>query len=163
MKKNAAKSTNLTNNELLTNKRGMYALEITDTFSGRIKLFGFEVKALKTRKGGTLAGSFISEFAGELFLKKAFIPPYQENNTAKSYEPRRTRKILLLKKDILKISFALERARNLTLVPTLVYTGADGSVLLNFALCKKMKKFDKRETLKAKQVERDIARTIKLR
>lgn len=140
---------------LITNKKAYFNYEITDTYTAGMELFGFEVKSL--RKGqGSLDGSYVTVRGGEAFLVGSFVPAFQEKNAPKDYDPRRNRKLLLTKKEI-KILSDIEKAKGLTIVPISVYN--KGRVLkIDLGVGKGKKKFDKRETLKKQDTERENRR-----
>lgn len=140
---------------LITNKKANFNYEITDKYSAGIELFGFEVKSV--RKGqGSLDGSYVTIRGGEAFLINAFIPPFQEKNAPKDYDPNRTRKLLLTKKEILELG-NIEKTKGLTIVPISVYN--KGRVLkVDLGVGKGKKKFDKRETLKKEDTLRQTRR-----
>ena len=88
---------------LITNKKAHFNYEITENYAAGIELFGFEVKSL--RKGeGSLEGSYVTIRGKEAFLIGSFVPPYQEKNAPKDYDPRRNRKLLLTKTISLSLS-----------------------------------------------------------
>jgi len=88
-----------------------------------------------------------------------FIPPYQQNNTPKDFDPHRNRKLLLKKDEILKLS-KVEGTKGLTIVPISVYNKGT-KIKLDIATAKGKKKFDKRETLKKRDSLRDVQRDLK--
>ena len=137
---------------LVTNKKAGFNYEIIEKISAGIELFGFEVKSL--RKGlGSLEGSYVVVRGNEAYIIGSFIPPYQENNTPKEYDPYRNRKLLLNKMEIKKLEDA-EKTKGLTIVPLLVYN--KGKFLkIDLGIAKGKKKFDKRESIKKKETERD--------
>lgn len=125
-----------------------------------IKLLGFEVKSLKNSKG-SLDSSYVTIRGGEAFLIGMFIPPYQEKNTIKEYDPYRNRKLLLNKKEIAELEMK-EKTTNLTIVPISVYN--KGNILkLEIALVKGKKKFDKREDLKKRESDKRLRQEFKVR
>ncbi len=140
---------------LISNKKAHFNYEITETYSAGIELFGFEVKSL--RKGlGSLDGSYVTVRGGEAFLIGSFVPAFQEKNAPADYDPRRNRKLLLTKDEIRKL-IDIEKAKGLTIVPISVYN--KGRVLkIDLGIGKGKKKFDKRETLKKQNVERETRR-----
>ncbi len=140
---------------LITNKKANYNYEITDKYSAGIELFGYEVKSI--RKGqGSLDGAYVTVRGGEAFLLNAFVPPFQEKNTPKEYDPNRKRKLLLTKKEILELG-NIEKTKGLTIVPISVYN--KGRVLkVDLGIGKGKKKFDKRETLKKEDTLRQTRR-----
>jgi SsrA-binding protein len=143
---------------LITNKKAHFNYEITENYSAGIELFGFEVKSI--RKGqGSLDGSYVTVRGGEAFLIGSFVPAFQEKNSPKEFDPRRNRKLLLTKKEI-KILGDIEKAKGLTIVPLSVYN--KGRVLkIDLGIGKGKKKFDKRESIKKQNTEREIRREFK--
>lgn len=140
---------------LITNKKAYFNYEITDTYTAGMELFGFEVKSL--RKGqGSLDGSYVTVRGGEAYLLGAFVPAFQEKNAPADYDPRRNRKLLLTKNEI-KTLGDIEKAKGLTIVPISVYN--KGRVLkIDIGIGKGKKKYDKRETLKKQDTERQTRR-----
>lgn len=126
-----------------------------------IQLRGFEVKALKSHKGGSLEGSHVYTKGAEVYLNGAHIPEYQAGNTPKGYDSRRDRKLLLTRKEVEKV-LETEQTKGLTIVPLALYN-ADGKIKAGIAIVRGKKKFDKRETIKKRDTMRDIAREYKLR
>ena len=143
---------------LINNKKTYFNYEITDTYSAGMELFGFEVKSL--RKGqGSLEGAYVTIRGKETFLVNAFIPPFQEKNSPKDYNPRRNRRLLLTKKEIKELG-DIEKTKGLTIVPISVYN--KGRVLkIDLGVGKGKKKYDKRETLKKQTTKRETEREFK--
>jgi SsrA-binding protein len=143
---------------LLDNKKAGFNYEFLDKYEAGLELTGPEVKTVRGGHG-SLDGSYVSLRGGEAFLLNAFFPPYQPGNVPDSYDARRPRR-LLLSKNQLAILLAQEKERGLTLVPLSVYN--KGRVLkLSFATAKGKKKADKRETIKRREADREIRRTLK--
>lgn len=145
---------------LISNKKIRLNYEVLESYTAGIELFGFEVKSLK-KSQGSLEGSHITIRGNEAFLVGMFIPPYQENNTPKKYDPYRNRKLLLKKDEILELE-KTEKAKGLTIAPISVYNKGK-YIKVDIAVAKGKKKFDKRETLKKKNTLRDIEREHKVR
>lgn len=142
----------------IRNKKATFNYEILEKFEAGIVLFGYEVKAIRTGKA-SLVGAYIVLREGEAFLKGATISFYQEANTPESYNPERERKLLLNKKELAKIEKELNTA-GLTVVPLSLYN-EKSKIKLEIALVRGKKKVDKRETLKKRDVKRDIDRILK--
>ncbi len=140
---------------LVTNKKAHFNYEILDTYVAGIELFGFEVKSLK-KSHGSLEGSHVTIRGSEAYIIDMFIPPYQPANTPKDYDPRRNRRLLLNKKEILNLG-KIEGTKGLTIVPLSVYNKGK-KVKLDIAAAKGKKKFDKRESVKKRDVERETRR-----
>ncbi|KKU16771.1 MAG: SsrA-binding protein [Candidatus Giovannonibacteria bacterium GW2011_GWB1_45_9b] len=121
-------------------------------------LTGIEVKSLKN-KNGNISGARVLIRGDEAFIVGMDIPPYQPNNTPKGYERERTRKLLLHKKEIAHLTGRAEE-RGLTIIPLKVYT-LGGRIKIEIAIVRGKKKFEKREKIKKRDMEREIGRSIK--
>ena len=122
-----------------------------------MELLGFEVKSIKNGRG-SLDGSYVSMSDEEAFLIGANISPYQPKNTPISYDPKRPRKLLLTKKEISRLT-GLQKERGLTIVPISMYSKG-GKVKLEIGLGKGKKKYDKRQSIKKRDTQRDVSREI---
>jgi len=142
----------------IKNKKAYFDYEIIEKYEAGIELFGFEVKSIKNG-GISLAGSFGIIKNGEAFLLNAFVAPYQPQNTPKKYNPLRTRKLLLHKKEIESL-IGKSKQKRLTIVPLNVYTKR-GFVKIGLGLAKSKKKKDKREKIKERDIKRETEREIK--
>jgi len=143
---------------LVENRKAGLNYEFLETYEAGVELLGTEVKSLKGKQG-SLEGARVLARGGEVYLIGAFIPPYQPNNVNPSYEPYRTRRLLLAKKEIAELSSRGEQ-RGLTIIPISVYNKAR-FLKVKIAVARGKKKFDKREALKKKESKRDIARDLK--
>ena len=143
---------------LIHNKKVHFDYEILEEFEAGIELLGFEVKSLRAKRG-SLEGAHVTIRGGEAFLINAEIPPYQPSNTPKDYDPKRRRKLLLTKKEISLLA-GKEAQKGLTLVPISLYTKGR-HIKLSFGIARGKKKYDKRETIKKRDTERDVARELK--
>jgi SsrA-binding protein len=144
--------------DLLQNKKAKLNYEILETFEAGIELFGYEVKSLRA-KHGSLEGAHVVIRGGEAYLIGAHIPPYQQNNSPKQYDPYRNRKLLLNKKELAEL-VGVERQKGLTIVPISVYNKSS-KLKLSIALVRGRKKYDKRDVLKKREINRTIERTLK--
>ncbi len=140
------------------NRKARFNYEILEKYETGIELLGSEVKSVR---GGqmSLEGAFIIMRGGEAFLINANIPPYQPKNAPKDYDPLRNRKLLLTKKEITELGGS-EKNKSLTIVPLSVYN-KNRKIKVEIALVKGKKKFDKRETLKKRDTDREIRREYK--
>jgi len=144
--------------DLIFNKKAGFNYEISDTLTAGIELFGFEVKSLRKNQG-SLDGSYVVVRGGEAFLVGAQIPPFQQNNTPKEYMERRERRLLLTKKEI-DLLMGQKSKAGLTAVPISVYN-LGRKIKVKIGLARNKKKFDKREIIKKREVNRDISREFK--
>jgi SsrA-binding protein len=142
------------------NRKARFDYEILEKYEAGIELLGTEVKSVR---GGqmSLEGAFIIVRGGEAFLINANIPPYQAKNAPKDYDPLRNRKILLTKKEIAELTGS-EKNKSLTIVPISVYN-KNRKIKVALALVKGKKKFDKRETIKKRETDRELRRDFKER
>jgi len=143
---------------LIQNKKAHFNYEILEKTEAGIELLGFEVKSLKNGQGN-LEGSHITIRGNEAFVIGMQIPPYQPANTPKDYEPTRNRRLLLTKKEILDLA-KTEAQKGLTIIPISVYNKGR-KLKLEIAVVRGKKKFDKRETIKKRDVDREIRRSLK--
>ena len=143
---------------LLENKKAHFNYEILEAYEAGLQLLGLEVKSLKS-KNGNISGARVLIRGDEAFVVGMDIPPYQSNNTPKEYERQRTRKILLHKKEIASLAGKGEE-RGLTIVPIKVYI-KNGRIKMEIAVVRGKKKFEKREKIKKRDIEREIGRSIK--
>ncbi len=143
---------------LITNKKAYFNFEIAEKMQAGIELFGCEVKSIRKGKG-SLEGSYVTIRGKEAFITGMFIPPYQEKNAPKDYDPHRNRKLLLNTMEIDKLD-KIEKTKGLTIVPISVYNKL-GFLKLEIGIAKGKKKFDKRESLKKQDAKREIDRAMK--
>lgn len=143
---------------LARNPRAKYDYHILETYEAGLVLAGHEVKAIKTGHM-SLKGAYVTIKNEEAWLINAFIPPYQPKNTPADYQPDRTRKLLLNKKEI-KSLIGQSNQKGLTLVPLRVYT-KKGKIKLEFALGRGKRQFDKRRKIKERETKRKIDRALR--
>ncbi|MBU1255816.1 SsrA-binding protein SmpB [Patescibacteria group bacterium] len=143
---------------LATNPRAKFDYHILETFEAGLVLFGHEVKAIKNNQM-SLKGSYITIKNEEAWLINAQISLYQPKNIPDDYNPIRTRKLLLNKKEI-KSFIGRIKQKGLTLVPLRVYT-KHSRIKLGFGLGQGKKKVDKREKIKKRETDRKISRALK--
>ena len=132
--------------------------EVVEKIEAGIELSGGEVKALRAGRA-SLDGAHVAIRGGEAYLIGAHIPPYQAHNTDPAYDAERVRRLLLHKGEIVRLARDIRAAR-LTLVPVMVYNKKN-KVKVEVALVRGKKKYDKRESIKRRDSDRDIGRTLK--
>lgn len=136
----------------ITNKKAFFDYQITDRFEAGINLIGAEVKAVRLGQAD-LSGSFIKIIGNEAYLMNAKIFPYKYGRP-ESYDENRTRKLLLHKKEIIALKGKTDGS-SLTIVPLSIYT-TKNFIKVELALGKGKKKYEKREAIKKKDIQRDI-------
>ncbi len=140
------------------NKKAYHDYFIEDTYEAGIVLHGTEIKSI--RKGScNLKDSFVRIKNGEAFIENMHIAPYEQGNIF-NHEPRRTRKLLLHKKEIMKLEKQVKEG-GYTIVPTKVYFDTSSKAKIEIALAKGKKLYDKRQDLKEKDAKREMERAYK--
>lgn len=142
------------------NKQLNHNFQNLEEFEAGLVLTGAEVKSIKTRHI-SLKGAFISIKNGQAYIKKVHIPIYAKASlqSMKNYDSDANRKLLLTKKEILYLS-SKTKEKGLTIMPISVYT-TRRLIKVKIALVKGKRKFDKREDIKRKDINRNILRKLK--
>jgi SsrA-binding protein len=139
---------------IASNKRARHDYAILDTLEAGIALVGTEVKSLRAGRA-SLVDAFAQEKDGELYLYALHIPEYT-HGTWTNHEPRRTRKLLLKKMELVKLLGKVQEG-GLTLVPLSMYF-ADGWAKVELALARGKKDYDKRQAIAKRDAEREMER-----
>lgn len=139
------------------NRKARHDYTIVDTLEAGIVLQGTEIKSIRNRRVN-LKDGFVRVRNGEAFLYNVHISPYEQGNIF-NHDPLRTRKLLLHKKQISKLMGETKNT-GMTIVPLKLYI-KDGYAKVLIGLAKGKKDYDKRETLKRKDQERQIQRVMK--
>lgn len=140
------------------NKKAYFNYEILEKFEAGIVLIGQEVKSIKSGRIN-LAGSYVVLRSGEFLLVGCKIPAYQPKNAPPDYDEERSRKLLLKKSEISYLAGKTNQ-KGLTFIPLKVYTKA-ARIKMEFGLARGKKQFDKRETIKKRELQREIDRELK--
>ncbi|HHX58937.1 MAG TPA: SsrA-binding protein SmpB [Candidatus Moranbacteria bacterium] len=143
---------------LAYNKRARFDYEFIERYEAGLVLFGHEVKSIRAGRM-SLKGAFVTFHKNELFLTNASIPLYSYAGKIENYDPTRPRKLLIHRAEAKSLRGKIE-VKGLTMVPISVYNKR-GRLKLEFALAKGKKQFDKRETIKKREAERDMGRAMK--
>jgi SsrA-binding protein len=141
----------------ILNKRARFDYFIEEEIEAGIVLTGTEIKSIRDGKCN-IKDCYGVVKNGEVFLLNMYIAQYKEGNIF-NHEETRSRKLLLHKKEIKKISQAIE-LNGLTLVPIKGYF-KDNKFKILLGICKGKKNFDKRETIKDRDIKREVAKNIK--
>ena len=140
------------------NKRANYDYEILEKLEGGLVLAGYEVKSIKTGHI-SLKGAFVTITGNQAYLTNANIPAYQAANMHKDYDPNRSRKVLIHKREIKTLVGKISQ-KGLTLVPIRVYS-TRGLIKLEFGVGKGKKRIDKRESIKKREEKVKMERILK--
>ena len=138
----------------IVNKKAYYNYQVIEDFTAGLMLVGSEVKSIR-ENNFNFGDSFIIFKDGELYVKNMSISKYREA-TFQNHEEMRDRKILLTKKEISKIS-KLTEVRGITMIPLEMFT-VRGRFKLKVGECKGKKDYDKRDSIKKKDIERELRR-----
>lgn len=143
--------------QIAANRKAYHDYFVDDKYEAGISLVGTEVKSLRAGQVN-LKDSYCTIKNGEIFANGIHISPYEQGNIF-NRDPRRTRKLLMHKREILKL-FSLVSQKGYTLVPLSLYF-RDSKVKVEVGLCRGKKLYDKRDTEAEKQASRDSERIRK--
>lgn len=143
----------------IDNRKAHFNYTIEDTYEAGIELLGHEVKSIKSGSGN-INSAFCIVRGGEAYIINMKIPPYQPHNTDLGYDPERTRRLLLSKKEIKKLADQDDK-KGLTLIPISLYSKGR-HIKVSIAVARGKKEFDKRETIKKRETDREIRREYKI-
>ena len=139
-----------------SNRKARHDYAILDVYEAGISLTGTEVKSLRAGRA-SLVDAFAQEKDGEIFLYGMHVPEYAQG-TWTNHEPRRTRKLLLTKQEIIRLIGKLKES-GLTLVPLSLYF-SDGWAKVELGLARGKKSYDKRQDLAKRDANREIAKAV---
>lgn len=140
-----------------TNRRARFEYEILDTYEAGLVLRGPEVKSLRAGKA-SLSDAYAVVRRGEAYLVNAHISPYEEAGRENA-DPRRERKLLMHRAEIARLSGDVSE-RGFTIVPLSLYF-KDGRAKVELALARGKKLHDKRETIRRREEDRELQRTMR--
>ncbi len=135
--------------------------EIVETYEAGIVLEGHEVKSAKQRHVN-LKGAYVTFKFGktpQAFITNMHISPYGKAGPMPDYNPTRPRKLLLKKKELIYIYSKMQQ-KGLTIIPLRVYTKL-GKIKVEIGICRGRRKYEKKEVIKKREVERQIRETLK--
>ena len=141
--------------EYIRNKKAGLEYSIEDTIEAGVEFLGTEVKSVKASRG-SLSGAYVHIVGADVVLLGAHIPAWQEKNVVHTYDPYRTRKLLVHKKEILYLNKILH-TKGFAIIPLSLYNKG-GKIKLSIGIAKGKKLSDKRNTLKEKAAKRDSDR-----
>jgi len=147
-----------TDTPVIVNRKAKYEYTLVDEFEAGIMLKGTEVKAMRSGNAN-LSDAYCIFDNGNLIIKSMFIAEYDHGNV-NNHETRADRRLLLRKSELKKIKRKLDE-KGLTLVPYKIYFTERGFVKLNIWLAQGKKSFDKRNSIKEKDVKRELDREMK--
>lgn len=141
---------------LVKNKKACYEYHILEKFVCGMVLQGSEVKSIRLGKA-SISEAYCYVKNGEVFVKNMHISEYKQSNKYDSHDPVRERKLLLKKKEIIKLSEKVSQ-KGLTIIPLAILLTDTGYMKLEIALAKGKHLYDKRETIKSRDLDLEIKR-----
>ncbi len=144
--------------QIAYNRSASFEYFIEEKFEAGIVLEGAEVKSLR-RGNCNLKDSFCLISGGEIYIKNMHIPVYDKSGAFNSRDSKRDRKLLMHKREIARIAGKIN-AKGMTLVPLSLYF-KDNLIKAEVALCRGKQNFDKKRTIKERDLKRDVERQIK--
>lgn len=142
----------------IRNRRASFEYFLVDKVVAGLQLSGTEIKSIRTGKV-SLADAYCQFVDGELFVKEMHIAEYAMG-TIYNHEPKRDRKLLLTKRELKKLENKTKE-KGFTIIPTFLFINKKGLAKLEIALARGKHFYDKRDTLKKKDVQREIDRDAK--
>jgi len=145
--------------QITKNKKAYFDYNIIENYTAGIVLVGSEVKSIRN-KDVSIKEAFCHIEDGEMWLKGMHIAQFKESGMYQNHEPVRNRKLLLNKKEIKKIGEKVAQ-KGMTIVPLKIIITGKGLIKVDIGLASGKKLYDKRETIKARDIQRDMDRSIK--
>ncbi|MBW6460300.1 MAG: SsrA-binding protein SmpB [Bacteroidales bacterium] len=139
----------------IKNKKAYFQYFLLEEYEAGIVLGGTEIKSIREGKA-SFVDAFCAFHNGELYVKNLHISEYRLG-THYNHDPKRDRKLLLSRRELKKLE-TKTKERGFTIIPVLLYINEKGLAKLKIALAKGKHSYDKRETIKKKDVERDLDR-----
>jgi SsrA-binding protein len=147
-----------TSNIEIKNRKASFEYEFLEKYTAGIKLTGTEIKSIRAGQA-SLVDSYCLFVNNELFVRGMHVTEYKWG-TYSNHDPRRDRKLLLTKKELLKL-YRRAQDKGLTIIAYRLFVNENGLAKLDIALARGKKQFDKREDLKTKDAKREIDRMMK--
>jgi len=141
----------------IVNRRAFHDFNVLEIYEAGINLIGAEVKSIKGGKM-SLDGAFVKIIGSEIYLVNAQIFPYPYARP-EGYDPKRSRKLLLHKRQIIALKSKLATAR-LTIIPLECYN-SHGLIKLKIGLAKGKKEYEKREKIRRRDMDREVERELR--
>lgn len=142
----------------IKNKKAGHEFFLLQEFTAGIQLTGTEIKSIREGKA-SIADAYCSFTGDELFVRAMHVAEYSYG-THYNHEPKRDRKLLLTKRELKKLKTKVNE-RGFTIVPVVLFINEEGLAKLTIALARGKHAYDKRETLKQKDIKREIDRHSK--
>ena len=145
---------------MVKNNKAFFNYEMIEDYISGIVLVGTEVKSIRLNNV-SFVDSYCVFISGELWLKNLHVTEYKiPNRFIESYDEKRDRKLLLTKRELKKLESKVKQ-NSLSIIPTKLYFDERGLIKVNISLCRGKKTYDKKESIKKKDIERDMKRELK--
>ena len=146
--------------KITSNRKAYFEYSVLESFDAGIKLIGNEVKSIR-RSDVTIADSFVYIKNGELFIKNMKVAKYKQSHMLDKHDENREKKLLLNRREINKIE-KLIQAVGTTIIPLEVFISKN-LIKVKIGVCKGKKRWNKKEDIKQRDIDRDIKREISAR
>jgi SsrA-binding protein len=143
---------------IVKNKKAFFEYHIIERYIAGIELKGSEIRPIKDSKVN-IGESYCLISNGEIFIKNMHVSEHEQGGKANNHDPIRDRKLLLKKKEIINLNDDVKQ-KGLTIVPLEIILTPTGLIKLSIGLAKGKKLYDKRETTKLKDLERERKREL---
>ena len=144
---------------ITSNKKGFFEYKILDKYTAGIQLKGSEVKSIKNGKVSISEAYCYIDENKEIFLKNCFISPHKEGGKHNNHQPLRDRKLLMNKKEIIKLKEKVSE-KGLTIIPLAVSLTSEGFIKLEVGLAKGKNIHDKSMVIKERDLKKDLQRSL---
>lgn len=138
----------------IENRKAKFDYEILETYIAGVVLCGSEVKSLRSAKG-SIVESFCQFINNELFVINSYIPVYDKTAMFTTHTERSNRKLLLNRSELRKLQKSVEQ-KGMTIVPLSIFIDSNNRFKVKIGLCKGKHNYDKRETIKQRDIERNL-------
>ena len=141
----------------IKNKKAAFENYLLEEFTAGIVLTGSEIKSIREGKA-SIAEAYCLLHDGELFIRNMHITEYRHGGYS-NHDPKRDRKLLLTRRELKRLTVKTVE-KGLTIIPLLLYISDSGYAKLNISIARGKKFYDKRESIKSRDIERDVQRRL---
>lgn len=144
--------------QITKNKKAYFDYQIVENYTAGIVLLGSEVKSIRNRDV-SIKEAYCHVVDDEMWIKGMHIAPFKESGSHQNHEPIRDRKLLLNKKEIVKLQEKVGQ-KGLTIIPLKIIINGKGLIKVDIGLGIGKKNYDKRNAIKDRDIQRDVDRSI---
>jgi SsrA-binding protein len=143
----------------IINRKAYYNYSVIDEYTAGIVLTGSEVKSIRESKV-TLTDSYVYIKDNEVYIKNMNVSKYSQIHNMEVHDPNRDKKLLLNRKEISRLDRGLQD-KGTTIIPLKIFT-SNNKIKILIGICKGKKNWDKKETIKERDIKRDINRELNI-